>query len=218
VTSLTRSLLTVTACAAALTALLAGCGGASSTVVGAALSSTAPSASAPAPAHAAPPSTSAAVSATSSPAQAAPPSTAAAGSATSAQARVVYLAEGGSVGGTSVHAPACGTGCPLSGDGTTSLWDMTWPTWNSAVAVGQGTEKLDDCTPNCAAGTLHAVRVAVTFSRPVMACVAGTGKWFWTRVSFTWPDGLPSAFSGANAPLNPFDYPGITAQSAKSCP
>jgi hypothetical protein len=212
---LTRSLLTVTA-AAAVTVLLAGCGGASSTVVGAALSSTAPSASAPASAQAAPPSTSAAVSATY-PAQASSPSTAAAGSATSAQARVVYLAEGGSVGGTSVHAPACGTGCPLSGDGTTSLWDMTWPTWNSAVAVGHGTEKLDDCTPNCAAGTLHAVRVAVTLSRPVMACVAGTGKWFWTRVSFTWPDGLPAAFSGGNAPLNPFDYPDLTAQSAKSC-
>ncbi len=216
-TLLTRSLLTVTACAA-LTVLLAGCGGASSTVVGAALASTAPSASAPASAQAAPPSTSAAVSATSSAAQAAPPSTAGAVSATSAPAQVVYLAEGGSVGGTSVHAPACGTGCPLSGDGTTSLWDMTWPTWNSAVAVGQGTEKLDDCTPNCAAGTLHAVRVAVTLSRPVMVCAAGTGKWFWTRVSFTWPDGLPAAFSGGNAPLNPFDYPDIRAQSAKSCP
>ena len=215
-TSLTRSLLTATA-AAAVTVLLAGCGGASSTVVGAALSSTAPSASpsAPASAQAAPPSTSAAVSATSSPAQAAPPSTAAAGSATSAQARVVYLAEGGSVGGTSVHAPACGTGCPLSGDGTTSLWDMTWPTWNSAVAVGQGTEKLDDCTPNCAAGTLHAVRVAVTLSRPVMVCVSGKARWFWTRVSFTWPAGLPAVFSGGNAPSNPFDYAGITAQA---CP
>jgi hypothetical protein len=131
---------------------------------------------------------------------------------------VVYLAEGGSVGGTNVRAPACAAGCPLSGDGTTSLWDMTWPTWNSAVAAGTGTEKLDDCTPNCAAGTLHAVRVAVTLSRPVMVCVAGTGRWFWTRVSFTWPDGLPAAFSGGNAPLNPFDYADITAQSAKSCP
>jgi hypothetical protein len=202
VTSLTRSLLTVTACAAALTALLAGCGGSSSTVVGAALSSTAPSASATASDQAAPPSATA-----SAPA-----------SATPAPAQVVYLAEGGSVGGTAVHAPACAAGCPLSGDGTTSLWDMTWPTWNSAVASGTGTEKLDDCTPNCAAGTLHAVRVAVTLSRPVMVCVAGTGKWFWSRVSFTWPDGLPAAFSGANAPLNPFDYQDITSQSAKSCP
>jgi hypothetical protein len=51
-----------------------------------------------------------------------------------------------------------------------------------------------------------------------MVCVAGTGKWLWTRVSFTWPDGLPAAFSGGNAPLNPFDYQDITSQSAKSCP
>jgi hypothetical protein len=203
---MTRSLLTVAASTAVLAVLLAGCGGATSTVVGAALSSTAPSApastSAPASAQAAPPSTSA-------PAGPAP---------TQAPARVVYLAEGGSVGGTSLRAPACDAGCALSGDGTTSLWDMTWPTWSSAVAAGTGTEKLDDCTPNCAAGTLHAVRVAVTLSRPVMVCVAGTGRWFWTRVSFTWPGGLPAAFSGGNAPLNPFDYADITAQSAKSCP
>jgi hypothetical protein len=203
---MTRSLLTVAASTAVLAVLLAGCGGATSTVVGAALSSTAPSApastSAPASAQAAPPSASA-------PAGPAP---------TQAPARVVYLAEGGSVGGTSLRAPACDAGCALSGDGTTSLWDMTWPTWSSAVAAGTGTEKLDDCTPNCAAGTLHAVRVAVTLSRPVMVCVAGTGRWFWTRVSFTWPGGLPAAFSGGNAPLNPFDYADITAQSAKSCP
>lgn len=133
-------------------------------------------------------------------------------------APVVYLAEGGSVGGTIVHAPACGSGCQLSGDSTAWLFNMTWQTWNSTVAVGTGTEKLDDCTPNCAAGTLHAVPVRVTLSKPVMVCVSGTGKWFWTRLSFIWPDGLPAAFSGANAPLNPFDYPGITTQAAKSCP
>lgn len=173
--SLTRSVLTLAACAAALTLLVTGCGGTSSTVV--------------------------VNAAASSP----------------AQARVVYLAEGGVVTGTVDHAPACKAGCMLSGDSTIALWDMTWPAWNSTVADGTGTEKLDDCTPNCAAGTLHAVRVAVTLSRPAMVCVAGTSRWFWTRVTFTWPDGLPAAFSGANAPLNPFDYPDITAQSAKSC-
>jgi hypothetical protein len=133
-------------------------------------------------------------------------------------APAVYLAEGGSVGGTVVRAPACKAGCQLSGDSTTSLWDMTWTTWNSTVAAGTGTEKLDDCTPDCASGTLHPVPVKVTLSRPVMVCGPGTGKWFWTRVSFTWPAGLPAAFSGGNAPLNPFDYPGITSQAAKSCP
>ena len=173
---------------AALTVLAAGCSSTTSTVEGAALSSAGAAAS----------------TASASP--------------SAAPTRMVYLAEGGSVGGTTLHDPACMAGCVLSGDGTIALWDMTWSTWGSAVADGTGTEKLDDCNPNCAAGTLHAVRVAVTLSRPVKVCVAGTGKWFWSRVSFTWPDGLPAAFSGNNAPLNPFDYPGITAQSAKSCP
>jgi hypothetical protein len=192
-TRLTRSLLPAAALAAAVATCVTGCGGGSSSVAGAALTSAAPSSSGPAPAATAVPSQS--VSA----------------------AAVVYLAEGGSVGGTIVHASACKAGCQLSGDGTTSLWDMTWSTWNSAVAVGSGTEKLDDCTPNCAAGTLHPVPVSVTLSRPVLVCVSGTGKWFWTRVSFTWPAGLPAAFSGGNAPVNPFDYQGITAQAAKSC-
>jgi hypothetical protein len=129
VTSLTRSLLSVTACAAALIVLVTGCGGATTSVAGAALSSTGASASTPPAGQA----------------------------ASQAPARLVYLAEGGSVAGTAARAPACGAGCQLSGDGTTSLWDMTWPTWNSAVAAGTGTEKLDDCTPNCAAGTLHVV-------------------------------------------------------------
>ena len=181
---------------AVLTALTAGCG--SSHAAGAALASTAPSPSAPSPS--------------------APSATARAVSTAPSSAAAVYLAEGGSVGGTVMHAPACQAGCRLSGDGTASLWDMTWATWNSTVAVGTGTEKLDDCAPDCAAGTLHPVPVKVTLSRPVLVCVSGAGKWLWTRVAFTWPAGLPAAFSGGNAPLNPFDYPGIAGQAAKSCP
>jgi hypothetical protein len=215
--SVARSLFPAAALAA-VTVLAAGCGGATTSVVGAALSSTAPSATASASAAATEPSQSAPATQVSGSAEAPPPSTAVTASTPPAPGPVVYLAEGGSVGGTVLHAPTCQAGCPLSGDGTTSLWGMTWATWNPTTATGSGTEKLDDCTPNCAAGTLHAVRVEVTLSRPVMVCVAGSGKWFWTRVSFTWPDGLPAAFSGGNAPLNPFDYAGITAQSAKSCP
>ena len=191
-TALTRTLLPAVALAAVAAVCAAGCQNANSTVVGAGLTSAAPAAAA------------------SSAARAVPAPSAAPGP-------VVYLAEGGSVGGTVVHAPACAAGCQLSGDGTTSLWHMTWTTWNSAVAVGAGTEKLDDCTPDCAAGTLHAVPVRVTLSRPAMVCVSGAGRWFWSRVSFTWPSGLPAAFSGGNAPRNPFDYPGITARAAKSC-
>jgi hypothetical protein len=129
----------------------------------------------------------------------------------------VFLAEGGDVRGTTVYRPACGSGCPLSGDGTTALWNMTWTAWDSTQADGTGTEKIDDCNPNCAAGTLHAVAVRVALSRPVMVCTAGKGTWYWTQVIFAWPNGLPAVFSGDNAPGNPFEYQDITAQQATSC-
>ena len=151
---MTRTVLPAAALAAALTLLVTGCRSESSSAVGAAQVSAAPAASASASA----------------------PSTAVAAGTTPAPSPVVYLAEGGPVGGTVLHAPACKAGCHLSGDGTTSLWDMTWATWNSAVALGAGTEKLDDCTPDCATGTLHAVPVRVTLSRPAMVCVAGAGR------------------------------------------
>ena len=129
----------------------------------------------------------------------------------------VFLAEGGDVRGTTVYRPACDAGCPLSGDGTTALWNMTWTAWDSTQADGAGTEKIDDCNPNCAAGTLHAVAVRVALSKPVMVCASAKGTWYWTRVIFTWPNGLPTAFSGGNAPSNPFDYQAIAAQQATSC-
>jgi hypothetical protein len=88
---------------------------------------------------------------------------------------------------------------------------MTWSSWSATEAVGSGTEKVDDCNPSCAAGTLHAVPVKVTFTKPAKATCHGTTRLYWTSVSFVWPDGLPAVFSGQNAPLNPFTYPGIGA-------
>ena len=192
-----RIVLPAAALAAGLTLLATGCRAADAGVA-------APASSAPA-------------TSASSPPAAVTPGTVAASPAPASPAPAVYLAEGGSVTGTWLHAPACASGCVLSGDSTVSLYHMTWSAWNSATAVGTGTEKLDDCTPNCAEGTLHPVPVTVTLSKPVMVCVAGKGTWFWTRTSFTWLAPLPKAFAGGNAPLNPFDYDGIASQAAKSC-
>jgi hypothetical protein len=128
----------------------------------------------------------------------------------------VYLAEGGDVGGTPLHEPSCATICSLSGDSTTLLSNMTWPTWTGAEAVGTGTEKIDGCTPNCAAGKLYAVKVTVTFTKPVHVCASGVSHWYWTRAAFVWPDGLPAALKGAGAPTNPYTYSDITSQST-SC-
>lgn len=183
----------------------------SAAATSAAASSPAPSASAPASTSPAQPTTTPASTATAT------ASPVAAGGGTSPAAPQVFLAEGGDVRGHADYRPACGTGCGLSGDGTTALWNMTWTAWDSTQADGTGTEKIDDCNPNCAAGTLHSVAVRVALSNPVMVCASGKGAWYWTRVIFTWPNGLPAVFSGDNAPTNPFNYQDITAQQAKSC-
>jgi hypothetical protein len=95
---------------------------------------------------------------------------------------------------------------------------MTWPTWNPTEAVGTGTEKIDDCNPSCATGKLYPVSVTVTFRDPVQVCTSQhVARYYWTRVSFTWPNGLPTALSGDNAPVNPVTYANITAASSPSC-
>jgi hypothetical protein len=122
----------------------------------------------------------------------------------------VYFAESGTVTGPALFEPSCGAGCLLTGDSTAALFNMTWPTWNATKAVGTGTEKLDNCTPNCASGKLEAVAVEVTFSKPVTETCAGGGtRTYWTRASFTWPDGLPADLSSGGGPTNPMVYPGI---------
>lgn len=129
---------------------------------------------------------------------------------------VVYFAEGGDVRATAAHEPSCAAGCALSGDGTAELSKMTWSSWTATKAVGSGTEKLASCTPNCAAGKQYTVKVTVTFSKPVHVCADGTLRWYWTQTAFTWPDGLPAALHGANAPVNPLVYSGL-ASEPKTC-
>jgi hypothetical protein len=141
------------------------------------------------------------------------PASAVSGTAPPSGSRV-YFAESGEINGTVLYEPACKSGCQLSGDGTSGLYNMTWPVWNGTEAVGTGTEKLDDCNPNCAAGTLHAVAVRMTFTKPVKATCDGTTHLYWTRMTFVWPNGLPAAFSGQNAPANPFSYPEIGTSGA----
>jgi hypothetical protein len=125
-----------------------------------------------------------------------------------------------------LHAPACHFGCSLSGDATAILDNMTWSMWNATEALGTGTEHLEDCIPNCASGGQYKVPVVVTFSKPVKDCAAqyGTGstalggtRWFWSRASFTYPEGLPKAFQGADALQNPWVFTPLIAAAKQSC-
>jgi hypothetical protein len=138
---------------------------------------------------------------------------AASSSPTAAQGQDVYLAEGQDVHGTIVRAPACASGCPLSGDGTIVLYGMTWHEWTGAQAVGTGSEDIQGCVPNCASGRQYKVAVTVTLAAPKKDCATpGSTQYVWTRASFRWPGGLPSGLRGSSAPYNPWTFTALESQ------
>ena len=94
---------------------------------------------------------------------------------------------------------------------------MKWTTWTTAEAVGTGTYKLDACITSCAAGPVYPVAVVATFSQPVKVCSSSGTRWFWSRASFRFPDGLPKALQGQNAPQNPWIFAPVIAAAQQSC-
>ena len=163
-----------------------------------------------------------AASAPGAPASSAPASAPAASAPSAADGQTAantFLAPGQDINTTPLHAPACtGYGCPLSGDGTAILYQITWTTWSATKAVGTGTYKLDACNPSCAAGPVDPVPTVVTFSQPVKVCSSSGIHWVWSRASFTFPHGLPPAFQGQNAPTNPWTFTPLIAAAQQSCP
>ncbi|HEV2255883.1 MAG TPA: hypothetical protein VGS06_22270 [Streptosporangiaceae bacterium] len=130
----------------------------------------------------------------------------------------IFLAAEQSLNGGLLHRPACdGFGCALSGDSTAFLFHMTWPTWSGSVAVGTGTYKLDDCNPDCAGGHVYSVATVVTLSQPVKVCASSGTRWVWTRASFTFPQGLPKALQGQNAPQNPWTFSALITAAQQTC-
>jgi len=129
-----------------------------------------------------------------------------------------FLAAGQDLNGTLLHEPACGGfGCALSGDSTTFLANMKWTTWSGSEAVGAGTYKIDDCRPNCAAGHVYPVATVVTLGQPVKVCSSSGTRWVWSHASFTFPDGLPQALQGQNAPQNPWTFSSLSTAAQQSC-
>ncbi len=130
-----------------------------------------------------------------------------------------FLAAAQDLNGPLLHEPACGGyGCALSGDSTAFLFHMTWSTWSGTEAVGTGTYRLDDCEPNCAGGHVYPVPTVVTLSQPVKVCSSSAGsRWVWSRTSFTFPDGLPKALQGQNAPQNPWTFTALITAAQQTC-
>jgi hypothetical protein len=186
---------------ACLSLLATACGSSSSSPAAAPASTPASSASAPA-------------AGASSPAPgASSPSASGAQTATD-----TFLAPGQDLNATPLYKPACtGYGCALSGDSTAILYQITWTTWSATQAVGTGTYKLDTCSTSCAAGPVFPVATVVTLSQPVKVCSSSGTHWVWSRASFTFPNGLPKALQGQNAPTNPWIFTGLVSAAQQSC-
>ncbi|MFG2616821.1 hypothetical protein ACGFXC_04300 [Streptomyces sp. NPDC048507] len=52
------------------------------------------------------------------------------------------------------------------GDGNNRLVDLRWKSWGPHKATATGTDMVNDCRPNCAAGRFHPYPVTVTLSAP----------------------------------------------------
>lgn len=146
------------------------------------------------------------------------PAVSVSGTPAATTAASTFLAEGQDINGTLVYRPACqSSGCPLSGDGTAVLDKMTWSEWSATEAVGTGIYRLDGCNPNCAAGPEYPVPAVVTLSHPVKVCSASGTRFVWTRASFRFPDGLPTALRGSAGPENPWVFSTVTSAAQQSC-
>jgi hypothetical protein len=137
--------------------------------------------------------------------------------ATGPTANSTFLAEGQDINGTVLHMPLCTSGCALSGDSTSILAKMTWNAWSASEAVGTGTYEIDGCNPDCAAGPVYHVPAVVTLSNPVKACSSSGSRWFWTRATFRYPNGLPATLPRDEAPTNPWVFSPVVTAAQQSC-
>ena len=82
-----------------------------------------------------------------------------------------------------------------SGDATNVVTKITWSSWTSTGASGQGTSDIDSCIPNCAQAPTNYVTTTITLSAPVNG--------HFTQMIET-----------RNGSTTTYTYPGTWAQSA----
>lgn len=70
-------------------------------------------------------------------------------------------------------------------DGSGYLEDVKWSTWNFSSATGTGIFNVDDCQPNCAAGTFYAYPAKIILSNPDFTTTPGYSGWAWNSAVIT---------------------------------
>jgi hypothetical protein len=136
-----------------------------------------------------PAASSTAPSATASTAATAPASTPASTPAIAGPAKLPVLTVGGYTG----MKP---TEIAYSGDATNVVTKITWSSWTSTGASGQGTSDIDSCNPNCAQAPPSLVPTTVTLSAPVNGrFTTMTETRNGSTSTYTYPDNWPQSAS-----------------------
>jgi hypothetical protein len=74
------------------------------------------------------------------------------------------------------------------GDGNAVMKHLTWTTWTTTSATGQGVLESNDCHPSCVGGTFHTYPARFTLTETVRA----SGRNYFTRVTMQFTAKRPS--------------------------
>ncbi len=96
------------------------------------------------------------------------------------------------------------------GDRNNYLTKLSWSAWSSAFASGTGTQTINSCQPNCAAGQFHSYPVDFLLwrSAPVPD---HSGKRYFSRVTVLYPGTRPPAYWHAKPQTGPETWTGTLA-------
>jgi hypothetical protein len=86
-------------------------------------------------------------------------------------------------------------------DANDVLTGLSWVSWRG-VAYGSGTERVNSCQPNCAAGHWHSYRALITVWR-ARPRGHGTGQLKFTRLTEIYTGARPVRFTPAGKPHHP---------------
>lgn len=79
------------------------------------------------------------------------------------------------------------------GDGNSRLSALDWSRWDGRSAVAKGVNLVNDCKPDCAAGTFRSYPVVVRLDHPEPWKKRPQLERF-TRISLTYPGGRPEGY------------------------
>jgi len=89
-------------------------------------------------------------------------------------------------------------------DANDVLVNLSWVSWRG-VAFGSGTERINSCKPNCAAGHFHSYHALITLWR-VRARGHRTGQLKFTRLTEVYTGARPVRFTAGGKPHHPATF------------